>query len=85
MNNILKRGMVLLLAMMMIITCGAFNITFAGDNEPKTLTIKVIDQDGDPVPNIQLQFKFGPQFSANGSGIATYTITDDSLFTGMEY
>lgn len=84
-NNILKRGMVLLLAMMMIITCGAFNMTFAGDNEPKTLTIKVIDQDGDPVPNIQLQFKFGPQFSANGSGIATYTITDDSLFTGMEY
>lgn len=84
-NNILKKGTVLLLAMMMIITCGAFNMTFAGDDGPKTLTIKVIDQNGDSVPNIKLQFKNGPKFSANESGIATYTITDGSLATQMDY
>ena len=85
MKNILKRGTVLLLAMMMIMTCGAFNMTFAADDGPKTLTIKVIDQNGDPVPNIQLQFEYGPKFSANENGIATYTITDDSLYTQMDY
>ena len=84
-KNILKRGTVLLLAMVMIMTCGAFNMTFAADDGPKTLTIKVIDQNGDPVPNIQLQFEHGPKFSANENGIATYTITDDSLYTQMDY
>ena len=84
-KNILKRGTVLLLAMVMIMTCGAFNMTFAADNGPKTLTIKVIDQNGDIVPNIQLQFEHGPKFSANENGIATYTITDDSLYTEMDY
>lgn len=85
MKNILKRGTVLLLAMMMIMTCGAFNVTFAADNGPKTLTIEVIDQNGDIVPNIQLQFEHGPKFSANENGIATYTITNDSLYTQMPY
>lgn len=85
MKNILKRGTVLLLTMMMIITCGAFNMTFADGNGPKTLTIEVIDQNGNHVPNIQLQFKNGPKFSANEKGIATYTIADDSLYTQMPY
>lgn len=84
-KNILKRGTVLLLAIMMIMTCGAFNMTFADGNGPKTLTIEVKDQNGNPVPNIQLQFEYGPKFSANEKGIATYTITDDSLYTQMPY
>lgn len=85
MKNILKRGTVLLLAIMMIMTCGAFNMTFADGNGQKTLTIEVKDQNGKPVPNIQLQFEHGPKFSANEKGIATYTIADDSLYTGMDY
>lgn len=85
MKNILKRGTVLLLAIMMIMTCGAFNMTFADGNGLKTLTIEVIDQNGNHVPNIQLQFKNGPKFSANEKGIATYTIADDPLYTQMDY
>lgn len=52
-KNILKRGTVLLLAMMMIMTCGAFNMTYVHAESDK-LNVKVVDGNGDPIPGVEI-------------------------------
>lgn len=55
MKNILKRGTVLLLAMMMIMTCGAFNMTYVhAADEIKTLKVKVVDGSGNPMAGVEV-------------------------------
>ncbi|MDD5875511.1 MAG: hypothetical protein PUC78_06495 [Baileyella intestinalis] len=51
MNNILKRGTVLLLAMMMIITCGAFNTAFV-HADSANLKVKVVDEKGNSMVGV---------------------------------
>lgn len=53
MKNILKRGTVLLLAIMMIMTCGAFNVTYV-HADAVTLTVEVVDGNGDPMAGVKV-------------------------------
>lgn len=55
-NNILKRGMVLLLAMMMIITCGAFNTAYvhADSDKLNVKVVKVVDEKVVPVDGVKI-------------------------------
>lgn len=92
-KNILKRGTVLLLAIMMIMTCGAFNMTYVhADNEIKTLKVKVVDGSGNPMPGIEMEFynqysQDYPTFTTDENGVGTFTIDPDNpvLFTGEDY
>lgn len=52
-NNILKRGTVLLLAMMMIITCGAFNTAYVHADSAK-LKVKVVDEKGNSMVGVEI-------------------------------
>lgn len=52
-NNILKRGMVLLLAVMMIITCGAFNTAYVHADSDK-LNVKVVDEKGNSMAGVEI-------------------------------
>ncbi|WP_270302996.1 InlB B-repeat-containing protein [Baileyella intestinalis] len=55
MKNILKRGTVLLLAMMMIITCGAFNTAYVhAEAKSENLNVKVVDKNGVPVGGVEI-------------------------------
>lgn len=93
MKNILKRGTVLLLAIMMIMTCGAFNMTYVhAAVEIKTLKVKVVDGSGNPMPGIEMEFynQFSqdyPTFTTDENGVGTFTIDPDNpvLFTGEDY
>ncbi len=92
-NNILKKGTVLLLAMMMIITCGAFNMTYVhAAEEIKTLKVKVVDGSGNPMPDIEMEFynqysQDYPTFTTDENGVGTFTIDPDNpvLFAGADY
>lgn len=53
MNNILKKGTVLLLAMMMIITCGAFNTAYVHADSAK-LNVKVVDEKGNSMAEVKI-------------------------------
>lgn len=68
-KNILKRGIVLLLAMMMIMTCGAFNVTYVHADAGK-LTVKVVDGNGDPMVGVEIGL-----YGSNGN---TYYKTPDA-------
>lgn len=70
MKNILKRGTVLLLAIMMIMTCGAFNVTYV-HADAETLTVKVVDGNGDPMVGVVIGL-----YGSNDSG---YSNTPDKI------
>ena len=55
-NNILKKGTVLLLAMMMIITCGAFNTAYvhADSDKLNVKVVKVVDEKVVPVDGVKI-------------------------------
>lgn len=55
-NNILKKGTVLLLAMMMIITCGAFNTAYVHADSAKlnVKVVKVVDGKSVPVAGVDI-------------------------------
>lgn len=55
MKNILKRGTVLLLAIMMIMTCGAFNTAYVhAEAKSENLNVKVVDKNGAPVGGVEI-------------------------------
>lgn len=55
MKNILKRGTVLLLAIMMIMTCGAFNMTYVhAATGSTTLKVKIVDENDNPMAGVEV-------------------------------
>lgn len=75
-NNILKRGTVLLLAMMMIITCGAFNTAYVhADSE--NLNVKVVNKNGAPVGGVTISLYGSNGNTYDGKTRATGTTNDN--------
>lgn len=78
MKNILKRGTVLLLAIMMIMTCGAFNVTYVhAADEIKTLKVNVVDGSGNPMAGVEVGL-----FQKNGN--AYYPSPESKDISGQD-
>ena len=77
-NNILKRGMVLLLAMMMIITCGAFNTAYvhADSDKLNVKVVKVVDGKSVPVAGVDISL-----YGRNGNSNRYYPYAEATRTT----
>lgn len=94
MKNILKRGTVLLLAMMMIITCGAFNMTYVhAATGSTTLKVKIVDENDNPMAGVEVGL-FGsdngvyynsPEITVTSDQYGNITIYSSKLYDAGDY
>ena len=94
MKNILKRGTVLLLAIMMIMTCGAFNMTYVhAATGSTTLKVKIVDENGNPMAGVEVGL-FGsdngvyhniPEITVKSDQNGNITIYSSKLYDAGDY
>lgn len=93
-KNILKRGTVLLLAIMMIMTCGAFNMTYVhAATGSTTLKVKIVDEKDKPMAGVEVGL-FGsdngvyynsPEITVESDQNGNITIYSSKLYDAGDY